>query len=157
MDLQSSLDNDGSFLNELDYDQDFSKGYSSYTWCELASCLKGFKVIPSSPHPSAFSYASIMVWSFINVTAISAILTIRKRVWDDGHGNQGDCEGLEILDWFLLAYDLCSFIQWWRAFGLVAGQPHYAPDISILAWFTPFRYAFSMHYCPYSCWFTERP
>ena len=119
--LQWSLENNGSFLNELDYDQDFSKGYSSYTWCELASSLKGFKVIPSSPHPSVFSYSSIMVWSFINVTAISAILTIRKRVWDDGHNNQGDSEGLEILDWFLLAYDLCSFIQWWRAFSLVAG------------------------------------
>ena len=154
--LQWFLENNGSFLSQDDFTDPSWQTSTSYTWCELVSCLKGFEVIPSSPHPSAFFYSNIMIWSFINLTVISTFWTTRRRIWGEGYDGKSDVH-LGIVDWIFLAYDLCSFILWWRAFGFVAEQPYYASDISILAWITPFRHACSMPYPPYSNWFTEHP
>jgi hypothetical protein len=152
--LPSELTQQGDkFLMYLTYNAEV--GYNdtpmTYTWCELASCLKGFKVVPSSPRPSAFGYSGIMIWSFLNMMSLTALWSLRKLFVARRHEAK-DCPGQGFIDWVCNVYDLGAFVFWWHSFCIAAPDPYTAAPISIMAWVTAWRYAYMAHYHPLSCW-----
>jgi len=153
-------EHNGSFLNELDYNYVGPNANLSYTWCELASCLKGFKVIPSSPLPSAFRYTNMAMWCYVNLMAISITWGSRQRLKIENPENHNEewCEkNVGFWDWFFLLYTLCCIIFWWRSYSLVAAHPYQGAAISITTWFATWNLAFSMQCHPWSCWFNWLP
>ncbi|CAG8072473.1 unnamed protein product [Penicillium salamii] len=83
-------------------------GHPLYSWCEVMSCFSDFKVIPSTPRPSAFWPTSLGVinqatiilffalWQFKSIQA--ALYTISP------------CKGIEWDDWLIMVWNLGSLI-----------------------------------------------
>lgn len=64
----------------LEYSQD---GETMYDWCDLMSCLKDYKIIPSKPRPTAFGfrgYNRLQLWGWLCVSAFGAVWFLRNTL-----------------------------------------------------------------------------
>jgi hypothetical protein len=138
------------FLNGATYSKGFPELQNG--WCSLASCLRGFKVIPSSPFQSAFRSSGIVVWIHITVTLMTAIWATRAIFHGKIHDPE-DCKGFGIIDWILSPVDLGIICFWWYSFIAVVIDPQDTSTISILTWYTPWLVALLLNFHPFACRF----
>jgi hypothetical protein len=144
----------GNFLMNFTYTVQFGGGNSTeYTWCELASCLAGFKVVPSSPLPAAFGYTDLGSWSNLNMLFLLGTWSIRRLLVTPRHFAE-NCRGQNKIDWCCNIYNLCSFIFWWYTFSTLAHNPR-IETISLINWFSTWRIAYMCQYHPFACWFKQ--
>ncbi|KAK7715265.1 hypothetical protein SLS64_003963 [Diaporthe eres] len=85
----------------------------TYTWCELTSCLEGFKVIPSTPRDSAYGFTAMKAWSYLTMTALLVLLELRKMLF-----RPEKCKGIEpvSLDEWIVTWALVASLDFhpWR-------------------------------------------
>lgn len=58
-------------------------GATLYGWCDLMSCLKDYKIIPSQPRPHSFGlygYNRFQVWGWLCVSAATGIWFVRNAL-----------------------------------------------------------------------------
>ncbi|KAI4247440.1 MAG: hypothetical protein L6R40_001388 [Gallowayella cf. fulva] len=58
---------------QFDYTSFPSNRSKGHEWCSIVSCLRGFKVIPSSPLPSAFDDQTLAQWLSLCISAIAGL------------------------------------------------------------------------------------
>lgn len=121
-------------------------------WCSLSTCFKDFKIIPSRPRAGAFPLTGLTVWLTVTFTAITAMFGLRRALLGGGHDTE-DCykPRFGILDWLGYVVDLVSTVWWWRELFAAARDPTFATTASLLAWFTPWRYAYMLRRHPLGC------
>ncbi|KAI1477641.1 hypothetical protein F4774DRAFT_427072 [Daldinia eschscholtzii] len=47
------------------------------SWCEYASCLRDWKIVPSKPRDSAYGLTPLAIWFYLKITAINVLLDLR--------------------------------------------------------------------------------
>lgn len=127
---------------------------SKYDWCSLASCLRGYKVIPSEPYETAFSVRGIeplRVWGYINISALFGLLLVRKLFLTKPHDREDCAKSVSALDWVFSAIVLGKFIYWVFSFSRVASDPQRFSPVSIIAWTVLWYEAIAMLNCPVAC------
>ncbi|KAJ6140317.1 hypothetical protein N7471_006803 [Penicillium samsonianum] len=120
-----------------------------YNWCEVISCFNNFKVIPSTPRPSAFWPTILEVWNKAAVTFLMAfwqLHKLQKALYSDENTT---CKGTEWDVWLIMAWDLASFIWWCIGFGRFAMIPTQYPMPSMLGWVSLWKYCYIIHYHPF--------
>ncbi|KAI1650744.1 uncharacterized protein F4817DRAFT_368116 [Daldinia loculata] len=123
-----------------------------YTWCDVASCLSGFKVIPSTPRPAAFYTLSLTTTLLTTMTIWSASWWMFKLFTSD----PDECgEGLGKIFWVLAIFDTVTVAFWWVSLFMFmqASNPLHFVPLSVLNWVTVWRYARSLHFHPVKCAF----
>lgn len=101
-------------LSELKIDGDYGSGKkkseTEVDWCSLASCLKDYKVIPSTPLPNAFRATGLSQWTSINMLGVMGFWTFWTMKFK-GHDLE-TCKGFGVRDWGLILWDIGSFCVW---------------------------------------------
>ncbi|KAI0111931.1 hypothetical protein F4814DRAFT_424121 [Daldinia grandis] len=121
-----------------------------YTWCDVASCLGGFKVIPSTPRPAAFYTLSLTTTLLATMTIWSASWWMFKLFTSD----PDECgQGIDKIFWALAVFDTATVVFWWVSLFMQASNPLHSAPLSILNWVTVWRYARSLHFHPVKCAF----
>ncbi|CAI7589159.1 unnamed protein product [Penicillium viridicatum] len=122
-----------------------------YSWCGVISCLNDLKVVPSTPHSSAFWATSLEVWNKAAITFITSfwqLHKLQKALYSD---EDTLCKGIEWDTWLIMAWDLASFIWWCFGFGRFAMIPTRYPVPSMLGWVSLWKYCYMLHYHPFDC------
>ncbi|ETS82811.1 hypothetical protein PFICI_04687 [Pestalotiopsis fici W106-1] len=107
---------------------------STLGWCEMMSCFSDFKVLPSTPKPSALKPSNISVWMTINITALVAATNLRKFASGDKALRPGD--GL------VVSYVASSTVFWWAMFFRWATNPAYYAANSLVSWISVWQQAY---------------
>lgn len=135
---------------------EFSENGTHLNWCEMVSCLNGFKVIPTSARESAIGPTNFNYSWVSALTCLNVMWTFKK--WNPALNRRDrakPCRGLRelnIIDWLFTAWDICGpIIWWWISFFLLLAKPVYSTTLSILAWTTSLKTVVILHYHPYSC------
>ncbi|KAK2468307.1 hypothetical protein H9L39_19953 [Fusarium oxysporum f. sp. albedinis] len=136
------------WLNKLTY----SRGLDAleYDWCSLASCLGGYKIVPSKPLQSAYGYSGLIVWIQILMCITTGLWATRcffPRGRCDGRG----CKGFGIFDYLSGLFDVAMWGFWWYSFIVMAINPKGHTPVSIFAWFSTWRFAVQLNFHPYAC------
>lgn len=148
-----------NYLNQLKYYNDEGNAESGvkYTWCELASCLNGFQVIPSTPRDSAFTFTGIEQWGNLNLIGIVALWALRTEFFKSKEKCPYNCKGMRVSDWPPIAYAIVQSGLWCYSFVALASDRHGASPMSVISWVTPWIYAYGTRYHPLACAFAEHP
>ncbi|KAF9639093.1 hypothetical protein BFW01_g9990 [Lasiodiplodia theobromae] len=146
-----------NYLNQLNYYNDEGNTASGvkYTWCDLASCLNGFRVIPSTPRDSAFTFTGIELWANLNLIAITALLALRTEFFKSKEKCPYNCKGMRAWDWPPIAHAIVQSGLWCYSFVTLASDPHGASPMSVISWVTPWIYAYGTQYHPLACAFAD--
>ncbi|KAF7532672.1 hypothetical protein G7054_g7734 [Neopestalotiopsis clavispora] len=115
-------------------DDDNSETYSTLSWCEMMSCFSDFKVLPSTPKPSALKPSNISVWININITALVAAANLRK--FASGNNALRPADGLRV------SYVALSTVFWWAMFFRWATNPAYYAANSLVSWISVWQLAY---------------
>ncbi|KAI4157847.1 MAG: hypothetical protein LQ342_007962 [Letrouitia transgressa] len=142
----------------------------TFSWCALASCFAGAKILPTTPRLSAFNSTGLIVWCWTNIAMLSSVWALKKQIsygyctaerWAYGlpssYGDDYDvelCESLGILDWLFIAFDVVQVIFWWIWWGMLVADPQSHARVSIMLCITTLRYATCLYYRPYACQFS---
>jgi hypothetical protein len=122
-----------------------------YSWCEVMSCFDDFKVIPSTPRPSAFPPSALEAWNKAGITFLLAFWQVRKS-HNALYSDEGTmCKGIEWDTWLIMAWDLGSFIWWCIGLGRFAMMPTHYPIPSMLGWISLWKYCYMIHFHPFQC------
>lgn len=119
-------------------------------WCNLSSCLRGFKVVPSTPLHSAYSSPLITLWFYCLTTTLLALKWLCDVLLEDKHYNK-ECGGLSTLDYVFSVANLGAFGLWMYSFGRLMVDPRNATPVSLLAWLAPLRQAIALYFHPFHC------
>ncbi|KAK8039854.1 hypothetical protein PG993_008265 [Apiospora rasikravindrae] len=119
------------------------------SWCDLASCMAGWKVVPSAPRESAFGLTPLKAWSNLLVTAFTFFRTVRGLL----SGPDKRCQRAEFVDWLFLAWSVGQLGFWWWAFVTFARDPAMAQPVSVEGWASTWNLASSVGFHPWSCYF----
>lgn len=119
---------------------------TTYTWCELASCLEGFKVIPSTPRDSAYGFTAMKAWSYLTMTALIVLLEIRKMLF-----RPEKCKGIGATDWLELVLPVASIGWWWWGLTTLARDPDGAEPVSLDEWIVTWALVASLDFHPWRC------
>lgn len=129
----------------------------SYDWCQVAGCLNGFKIIPSTPRHSALGLAYIGPWCFTAVLLFSSNWHMNSRNMWLYRGGPKPCRGLRdlnVVDWVLIAHGLIGpLVWWWVTFFRFAADRTQVATLSILSWATMWKFGGHVQYHPYWCAF----
>jgi hypothetical protein len=138
------------FLNKMF----FSGGPEAqkYDWCSLVSCLRGYKVIPSSPFQAAFRFSGLMAWMDFTVEVLAGLWMARHLFYSKKHDPE-DCKGFDIVDGFMGTLNLAMFVFWWYSFFVLAFNAQNISQISIFGWITPWNFAIMLNFHPFACRF----
>ena len=126
-----------------------------YSWCEVMSCFSDFKVIPSTPRPSAFWPTLLEVWNKAAITFFFSfweLKNLQTALYSDI-----SCKGLKWDNWLIMAWDLGSFIWWCVGLGRFATFPKTYPVPSMVGWVSVWKYCYTIHYHPYECVLQRSP
>lgn len=141
----------------LSLPNDSNDNSTAYSWCEAMSCFNDFKVIPSTPRPSAFPPSALETWNKAGITLMLAFWQVRK--FHNGlYSDQGTiCTGIEWDTWLIMAWDLGSFIWWCIGLGRFAIIPTHHPVPSMLGWISLWKYCYMIHFHPLQCVLRNSP
>ncbi|KAL4964831.1 uncharacterized protein BDV14DRAFT_200637 [Aspergillus stella-maris] len=121
-------------------------------WCQVISCFKDWKVIPSKPRPSALWEVTNEEWISVILTLVAGLLQINTIYRESG--NVGfDCKGrLGWDDWGGVAFDAVSAVWWWVGFGQWATDSAQTASLpTVLGWFSLWKYSELLQFHPFSC------
>lgn len=130
---------------------------STYSWCEVMTCYNDFKIIPSTPRPSAFWPTLLEAWDITAITFLLAFWQFRKMHKALYSDKLTRCKGFEWDTWLILAWDLASFIWWCFGFGRFTLNPARYPAPSMLGWVAMWKYSYMLNYHPYECVIRRAP
>lgn len=143
-----------------DLSPQFPNVSDSHSWCALMSCLNGYKVIPSSFYPSAMMRTRFTFCLSLNLSIISLAWPLCGS-WKAAPERKKDCQGLKdrgIFDWIFTIWDVCGpFIWWWYSVLRRIFDPTQSSTMSLIAWTTPWKYAFNLRLHPFQCWLQGHP
>ena len=126
-----------------------------YDWCQIVSCFNGFKIVPSTPRPSATLLSDIVCWWSVMMTSASALVHTGKQYRTAFRKEGTPCRGrkdLSVLDYIFFVYDICGPIfWWWVSFVMFAVNPAMSTTIAITAWVTSWKLGSVLKFHPYSC------
>jgi hypothetical protein len=125
-----------------------------YSWCDVASCFNGFKVIPSSPQSPVIRHTLFGTWTAINMTGLGVLWSVVKR--NSLYKNRKACRGLGelvFLDWIVTIYTFGGpFLLWWINFIRFARNPeHQSMALTLTAWLNVWVFSFDIRFHPFSC------
>ncbi len=121
-------------------------------WCNIVSCFREFKVIPSSPLQSAFGVELLSLWLNLITVTVSWLWASRRLFL--GATCDGDrCKGYDWQDWLLTFWDIATFCFWWYSFFTLVKDPRNISPISLFAWLTTWRTAAGVRCHPFACRF----
>ncbi|CAG7924413.1 unnamed protein product [Penicillium olsonii] len=126
-----------------------------HTWCDIMSCFSDFKVIPSTPRPSAFWPSLLEVWCKLIITFIAAfweLKNLQEALYSDRL-----CHGLEMSNWVFVLWDTACFVWWCVGLGLYFYNKQHYPAPYILGWISLWKYTNNIHYHPYKCTLKRSP
>ncbi|CAG8206498.1 unnamed protein product [Penicillium salamii] len=124
-------------------------GHPRYSWCEVMSCFSDFKVIPSTPRPSAFWPTTLGV---VNQATIILFFALWRTKNDQAaFYTTSPCKGIEWDDWLIMVWNLGSLIWWWIGLGRFLNHPDHYPAPFVLGWMSPWRYCDAINHHPYAC------
>lgn len=153
--VRASLQHQGKVVGlnkpSLSIPNDSNGNETVYSWCEIISCFNDFKVVPSTPHSSAFWATSLEVWTKAAITFLTSfwqLHKIQKAMYSD---DDTFCTGLGWDTWVIMAWDLASFIWWCFGFGRFVMTPTQYPMPSMLGWVSLWKYCYMLHYHPFEC------
>ncbi|KAF5026418.1 hypothetical protein F66182_1483 [Fusarium sp. NRRL 66182] len=118
------------------------------SWCDLASCLAEWKVVPSTLRHSAFELTALSAWVRLLLFGLVGLWTIKKTL-----SPPKVCNRRNPIDWFVLIYQTTAFGFWWWAFGTLVSNPEAAEPISLVGWIQTWNLAISFRFHPWSCFF----
>lgn len=119
---------------------------TTHTWCELASCLEGFKVIPSTPRDSAYGFTAMKAWSYLTMTAFFVLLELRKTL-----SRPEQCKGIGATSWLELVLPVASIGWWWWGLATLARDPNGAEPVSLDQWIVTWALVSSLDFHPWRC------
>ena len=76
---------------------------SSYDWCEVVSCFNEFKIVPSSPRPSAFWATTIAAYTKAAMIFLFALWQLRKLQKALYSNRRDPCKKIEWDVWAIMA------------------------------------------------------
>ncbi|KAF5008994.1 hypothetical protein FDECE_4757 [Fusarium decemcellulare] len=120
------------------------------SWCDLASCLDGWKVIPSTPRDSAFGLTALRAWTNLLIVAFGVLWTINKML-----SRPKTCKRYNPVDWSVLIWGFGQLGLWWWAFGTLVSNPNAAEPVSLAGWVSTWNLATSFRFHPWSCFFGQ--
>ncbi|KAF4438681.1 hypothetical protein F53441_12754 [Fusarium austroafricanum] len=120
------------------------------SWCDLASCLDGWKVIPSTPRQSAFRLTAMKAWMHLLTLAVPVLWTINKML-----SAPKKCNKIDPRDWIVLIWEVGQAGFWWWGFGTLVSNPDTAEPVSLVAWVSTWKLATSIRFHPFSCFFNR--
>ncbi|RMJ02314.1 hypothetical protein CDV36_015418 [Fusarium kuroshium] len=118
------------------------------SWCDMASCLAEWKVIPSTPRDSALGLTALKAWMHLLITAVVVLWTINKML-----SLPETCNRHNPIDWSLLIWQVGELGLWWWAFGTLVSNPDVAEPVSLVGWVSTWNMATSFRFHPWSCFF----
>lgn len=127
----------------------------TYTWCEMVSCLKDFKVLPTALRPSALQLPSLKTWFQCNIQAILGAWAARTWIGSQSRQAPSACKGMSFLDWAPAVYTIGSTLYWWAEFFRWCTRPDYHASVSVITWISVWTLAYRVRYHPFSCRFKE--
>ncbi|KAI0533214.1 hypothetical protein GGR58DRAFT_487656 [Xylaria digitata] len=139
---------DQYFITGPEYQVSASALDPMVSWCDLASCMAGWKIVPSIVRDSAFGFTAFRAWSFLLTTAITVFWDLRGMLSPPETCNRGG-----FIDWTLLAWKAGQLGFWWWAYGTFVRDPAMAEPVSLVGWISTWSLAvnFSLH--PWACYF----
>lgn len=129
--------------------------HPTYTWCEMVSCLKDFKVLPTTLRPSALQLPSLKTWFQCNIQAILGAWAARTWIGSQSRQVPSACKGMSFLDWAPAVYTIGVTLYWWAEFFRWCTRPDYHAFVSVIAWISVWTLAYRVRYHPFSCRFKE--
>lgn len=148
--------------DSLEWDSDTMTYNFTYNWCEAVRCFKGYKVIPSSPYPSAYLPNRFTIWDSGNMAAVAYLISAIFYVLRSLSRGDKPCRGLRdvgIIGWILFVYTLVGpFGWWWYSFisSCVRGW-WYMGSMSFAAWSVTWHQVYELQFHPYSCAMSKHP
>ncbi|KXG45968.1 uncharacterized protein PGRI_048240 [Penicillium griseofulvum] len=130
---------------------------TAYDWCDIMSCLNGFKIIPSKPRSSAFWPTTLDVWNKSGITFLLAFWQLHKLHRARWRKENTPCKEMEWDTWIILAWDVASFIWWCVGLGRFALAPALHPMPSMLGWVSTWKNSYMIQYHPYGCILRHSP
>lgn len=83
---------------------------TSYDWCEVVGCFNGFKIVPSSPRPSAFWATTLGAYTKAAMVFLTALWQLKKLQAALYSDQREPCKKIEWDLWVIQAWDLVSVI-----------------------------------------------
>ncbi|KAI6779283.1 uncharacterized protein J7T54_001013 [Emericellopsis cladophorae] len=157
IDMSTEGDEQNHFLIDMvfhDY-QNNTTEHPTYTWCEVVSCLKDFKILPTTLRPSALQLPSWKTWFQCNIQAIIAAWAARTWIGAQSRKSRSACKGISIKDWGPAVYTIGATVYWWVDFIRWCTRPDYHAFVSVIEWISTWTLAYKMGYHPFSCIFKE--
>ncbi|OQE32253.1 hypothetical protein PENSTE_c001G03202 [Penicillium steckii] len=124
---------------------------TNFSLCEIVSCLSDFKVIPSTPRPSALWPTALEVGTKVAVIVFFSFLEL-KFLRSAMFTNTGSsCQGIRWYNWCFIAWDFISYIWWCVGMGRFATLPKNYPFPSMIGWISLWKYCYTINYHPFAC------
>ncbi|KAJ6100181.1 hypothetical protein N7467_001716 [Penicillium canescens] len=130
---------------------------SSYDWCEVVSCFNEFKIVPSSPRPSAFWATTIAAYTKAAMIFLFALWQLRKLQKALYSSRRDPCKKIEWDVWAIMAWDVVSAVWWWIDFGRHLNNPTEFPAPGMLSWVSLWKYGYLISFHPYNCAIEHAP
>ena len=127
----------------------------TYTWCEMASCFKDYKQIPTTLRPSSLQLSNLKLWFQLNLAAILGAWTTRSWIGKQPRQAPSACKGIGFLDWAPAVYTIGATLYWWAEFFRWCTRPDYYAVVSVIAWIPVWSLAYKVRYHPFSCKFNK--
>ncbi|KAF2966740.1 hypothetical protein GQX73_g6835 [Xylaria multiplex] len=140
---------DQYFITGPEYQVSASALDPMVSWCDLASCMAGWKIVPSIVRDSALGLTVLKAWSFLLITAITVFWDLRGIL-----SPPKTCKRGGFIDWTLLVWKAGQLGFWWWAYATFVRNPTMAEPVSLVGWISTWALAvnFSLH--PWACYFS---
>ncbi|KAI1420680.1 hypothetical protein F5Y12DRAFT_772006 [Xylaria sp. FL1777] len=140
---------DQYFITGPEYQVSASALDPMVSWCDLASCMAGWKIVPSIVRDSALGLTALRAWSFLLITAIAMFWNLRGILSPPETCKRGD-----FIDWTLLVWKAGQLDFWWWAFATFARDPTMAEPVSLVGWIYTWSLAVNFNLHPWACYFS---
>ncbi|KAI0854919.1 hypothetical protein F4860DRAFT_497838 [Xylaria cubensis] len=98
-------------------------------WCDLASCMAGWKIVPSIVRDSALGLTALRAWSFLLITAIVVFWDLRGIL-----SPPKTCKRGGFIDWTLLVWKAGQLGFWWWAYATFVRDLTMAEPVLSIGW-----------------------
>ncbi|KAI1283315.1 hypothetical protein F5Y07DRAFT_394229 [Xylaria sp. FL0933] len=140
---------DQYFITGPEYQVSASALDPMVSWCDLASCMAGWKIVPSIVRDSALGLTAFTAWSFLLITAIPVFWDLRGML-----SPPETCKRSGFMDWALLVWTAGQLGFWWWTYATFVRDPTMAEPVSLVGWIPTWGLAVGFGLHPWACYFS---
>ncbi|KAI1346759.1 hypothetical protein F5Y01DRAFT_330434 [Xylaria sp. FL0043] len=140
---------DQYFITGPEYQVSASALDPTVSWCDLASCMAGWKIVPSVVRDSALELTAFTAWSFLLITAIPVFWDLRGIL-----SPPETCKRSGFMDWALLVWTAGQLGFWWWTYATFVRDPTMAKPVSLVGWIPTWGLAVNFGLHPWACYFS---